>query len=531
MFNPIMVAGSLAVGLGGLVFLFVGGESRAQKRRTAVGRAPTRAIAVSAQDQRATRKKQIAEGLRDLEKANRKRRNLQARIEQAGLSMSRQRFVVACVGIGLLLGAGTWLESKSALLAAMVAVIGSAGLPRLMLERLRRRRVAKFVANFPNAIDIIVRGVKSGLPLGDTIRIAANESAEPVKSEFVKVVESLSLGLTLPEAVERMAQRIPVAETNFFSIVISIQGQAGGNLSEAIGNLSRVLRERKKMKGKIGAMSMEAKASAAIIGVVPFLVVGALYVSSPSCVSLLWTTSTLSLSTWLSTETAKAQLAQAGYRGAGAEYVFLAFRLIAPIAFFLIAAVYSIFVVHWDRPLIVKIGAAVAAAYAGIKAPELFLRNTIAKRGKELERAYPNTLDLLLICVESGMSIELAVRKVSQEIGVESVAMAEEMALLAAEMSFLEERRTAFENLGTRTGLESIRSLITVLSQSERYGTPLGAALRVLAQESRDQRMTAAEKKAAALPPALTVPMILFFLPGLFAAILSPAAIQINHWS
>ncbi len=291
MLNPMVIAGSLAVGLGGLAFLFVGGESRAQKRRAAVGRAPTRAIAVSAQDQRATRKKQIAEGLRDLEKANRKRRNLQARIEQAGLSMSRQRFVVACVGVGLLLGAGTWLESKNALLAAMVAVIGSAGLPRFMLERLRRRRVAKFVANFPNAIDIIVRGVKSGLPLGDTIRIAANEGAEPVKSEFVKVVESLSLGLTLPEAVERMAQRIPVAETNFFSIVISIQGQAGGNLSEAIGNLSRVLRERKKMKGKIGAMSMEAKASAAIIGVVPFLVVGALYASSPSYVSLLWTTS------------------------------------------------------------------------------------------------------------------------------------------------------------------------------------------------------------------------------------------------
>jgi tight adherence protein C len=240
---------------------------------------------------------------------------------------------------------------------------------------------------------------------------------------------------------------------------------------------------------------------------------------------------TLKLSTWLSTETAKAQLAKAGYRGAGAEYVFLAFRLIAPIAFFLIAAVYSIFIVDWDRPLVVKIGAAIAAAYAGIKAPEVFLRNTIAKRSKDLERAYPNTLDLLLICIESGLSIELAVRKVSQEIGVESIAMAEEMALLAAELSFLEERRTAFENLGARTGLDSIRSLITVLSQSERYGTPLGAALRVLAQESRDQRMTAAEKKAAALPPTLTVPMILFFLPGLFAAILTPAAIQINHWN
>ena len=221
----------------------------------------------------------------------------------------------------------------------------------------------------------------------------------------------------------------------------------------------------------------------------------------------------------------------AGYRGAGAEYVFLAFRLLAPIAFFVIAAIYIFLILHWDKPIIVKIGAAIFAAYLGIKAPELFLRNTIVKRKKQLERAYPNTLDLILICVESGMSIELAARKVSQEIGVESIAMAEEMTLLAAEMSYLAERRMAFENFGARTGLESIRSLITVLSQSERYGTPLGASLRILAQESRDLRMNAAEKKAAALPPTLTVPMILFFLPGLFAAILTPAAIQINHWT
>jgi tight adherence protein B len=290
MINTMAFAGCLALGVGGLAFLLVGGESRANKRRAAVGQAAARTIAVSVHDQRATRKKQIAEGLRDLERANRKRRNLQAKIEQAGLSMSRGRFVAVSLMFGLLLGAAAWIESKNALLAAMVVVIGSAGLPRLLLERLRRRRIAKFVANFPNAIDIIVRGIKSGLPLGDTIRIAANEGAEPVRSEFVKVVESLSLGLTLPEAVERMAQRTPVAETNFFSIVISIQGQAGGNLSEAIGNLSRVLRERKKMKGKIAAMSMEAKASAAIIGAVPFLVVGALYASSPSYVSLLWIT-------------------------------------------------------------------------------------------------------------------------------------------------------------------------------------------------------------------------------------------------
>jgi tight adherence protein C len=239
----------------------------------------------------------------------------------------------------------------------------------------------------------------------------------------------------------------------------------------------------------------------------------------------------LNLSSWLHTETAKAQLAMAGYRGAVAEYAFLAFRLVAPVAFFLIAGFYVFVVLHLRQPAIVKFGMALAAAYLGIKAPELFLRNTIAKRKKQIERAYPNTLDLLLICAESGMSIEHAVRKVSEEIGIESLAMAEEMALMAAEMAYLSDRRTAFENLSARTGLESVRSLTTVLSQAERYGTPLGAALRVLSQESRDQRMTAAEKKAAALPPTLTVPMILFFLPGLFAAILTPAAIQINGWT
>lgn len=290
MVNPIVVAGCVAVGLGGLALLVVGRESRAEKRLGAIAKAAPKANGGSAQADRASRKKQIAEGLRELEKAHRKRISLQNRIEQAGLSIRRQYFVVGCILLGVILGAATWVQSRSTLLAAMVVVIGGAGAPRFLLDRLRKRRINKFIANFPNAIDIIVRGIKSGLPLGDTIRIAANESVEPVKSEFRKVVEALSLGLTLPEAVERMAQRVPIAETNFFSIVISIQGQAGGNLSEAVGNLSRVLRERKKMKGKISAMSMEAKASAVIIGLVPFLVVGALYASSPKYVSLLWLT-------------------------------------------------------------------------------------------------------------------------------------------------------------------------------------------------------------------------------------------------
>ena len=240
---------------------------------------------------------------------------------------------------------------------------------------------------------------------------------------------------------------------------------------------------------------------------------------------------TLNLTSWLSTETAKEQLAKAGFRGAGAEYAFVAGRLIAPISFAIIAAVYIFGFADWQQPLAIKLGGVMAAVYLGVKAPEIYLRNATTKRQKSIERAYPNTLDLMLICAESGMSIEHAVRKVSSEIGVESVEMAEEMTLLAAEMSYLQDRRTAFENLNARTGLESIRSLTTVLIQSERYGTPLGAALRVLGQESRDQRMNAAEKKAAALPPTLTVPMILFFLPGLFAAILTPAAIQINNWN
>jgi tight adherence protein C len=236
------------------------------------------------------------------------------------------------------------------------------------------------------------------------------------------------------------------------------------------------------------------------------------------------------LASWLGTANAKQQLSMAGYRGPGAEYAFLFFRLVTPIAFFTAAVVYIFFIIHWDKPLIVKIGATIAAAYAGIKGPEYFLRNVISKRQQSMERAYPNTLDLLLICAESGMSIELAMRKVAQEIGTESVAMAEELTLLAAEMSYLSDRRIAYENFGERTGLESIRALVTVLLQAERYGTPLGVALRVLAQESRDARMTAAEKKAAALPPQLTVPMVLFFLPALFIAIMTPAIIQINHW-
>jgi tight adherence protein C len=240
---------------------------------------------------------------------------------------------------------------------------------------------------------------------------------------------------------------------------------------------------------------------------------------------------TFNLSNWLSTETAKQQLARAGFRGSNPEYAFMAFRLIAPIVFFIVALIYVFFVAKLSQSPIMKVAMAMAAAYVGMKAPEIFLANKTKKRQLMMNRAYPNMVDLLIICAESGMSIEHAIRKVSLEIGPESIDLAEELALLAAELSYLEQRRTAFDNLNVRTGMESVKQLTTVLVQSEKYGTPLGAALRVLAQESRDARMTAAEKKAAALPPTLTVPMILFFLPALFCAILGPAVVQINHWT
>ncbi len=287
--NAIYMAGACASAVAAIA-LFVMGDTRAEKRRAAVRRPAGRSLAASAKADKDKRRKQIADGLRDLEKASRRRVSLRGRIEQAGLAISPTQFVVGSIVAGLVAGIVVWAQYGSSLLAALVAVIAGVGLPRYALRWLCRRRTAKFVANFPSAIDIVVRGVKSGLPLGDTIRIAANECQEPVRAEFGKVVQSSSIGLTLAEAVERMAHRVPVAETNFFAIVIAIQGQAGGNLSEALGNLSRVLRERKKMRAKIGAMSMEAKASAVIIGAVPFFVVGALYVSSPKYVSLLWLT-------------------------------------------------------------------------------------------------------------------------------------------------------------------------------------------------------------------------------------------------
>ena len=236
-----------------------------------------------------------------------------------------------------------------------------------------------------------------------------------------------------------------------------------------------------------------------------------------------------SLEKWLGTEQAKLQLTMAGFRGRQAEVAFLFFRAVAPIGLFAVTLFYMFVIMAGDMSTTFKIGAGIGAAYLGIKAPEIFLRNKIGKRQASMRRAFPDAMDLLLICVESGMSIEPAFRKVSLEIGVQSIPLAEEFALTTAELSYLPDRRTAYDNLAIRTGVDGLKQISTVLIQAEKYGTPLGQAMRVVSQESRDARLLEAEKKAASLPPKLTVPMIVFFLPILFAVIITPAAIQMSE--
>jgi len=233
------------------------------------------------------------------------------------------------------------------------------------------------------------------------------------------------------------------------------------------------------------------------------------------------------LSKWVGQEEARLKLVQAGYRGQAPYVTYLFFRMVTPIASFFAAMFYLFVVLDFNQPTTVKLGMCIGAAFIGMQLPLMFLKNRIARRQLSIKRAFPDTLDLLLICVESGMSIEAAFKKVSEEIGTQSVPLAEELTLTTAELSYLPDRRSAYENLGKRTDLEGVKGVCMALQQAERYGTPLGNALRVMAQENRDMRMAEAEKKAAALPPKLTVPMILFFLPVLFVVILGPAAIKV----
>lgn len=233
------------------------------------------------------------------------------------------------------------------------------------------------------------------------------------------------------------------------------------------------------------------------------------------------------LTKWVGQEEARLKLVQAGYRGQAPYVTYLFFRMVTPALSLTFTAFYVFVVLNFNAPATAKIGICIAAAYIGMHLPLMLLKSKIQKRQLSIKRAFPDTLDLLLICVESGMSIEAALKKVGNEIGSQSVALAEELTLTTAELSYLPDRRQAYDNLAKRTDLEGVKSVCMALTQAEKYGTPLANMLRVMAQENRDMRMAEAEKKAAGLPPKLTVPMILFFLPVLFVVILGPAAIKI----
>ncbi|CAN7302839.1 type II secretion system F family protein [Rhizobium sp. LjRoot98] len=223
------------------------------------------------------------------------------------------------------------------------------------------------------------------------------------------------------------------------------------------------------------------------------------------------------------------RLKSAGYRSQNALNMFLVARFCLPFLFLAVGAFYIFFLGYLaEKPFTIRLLAVICSGYLGFYAPNIFISNAVNKRQHSIRRAWPNALDLTLICVESGVSLELAMRRVADEIADQSAPLAEELVLTTAELSFLPERRVALENLGLRTGIDDVKSVVQALIQADRYGTPIAQALRVLAQESRDQRMNEAEKKAAALPPKLTVPMILFFLPVLIAVILGPAGIQVS---
>jgi tight adherence protein C len=237
----------------------------------------------------------------------------------------------------------------------------------------------------------------------------------------------------------------------------------------------------------------------------------------------------LNLATLLEDSALQSRLLQAGLRGQGPIMAFYFFRLVAPIALFILTLMYLFFVNDFGKPPMVRVAIATGMMLLGYYAPGLYVNNIAAKRRESIMRAFPDALDLLLICVEAGMSIEAAFSKVAAEVGTASIELAEEMSLTTAELSYLAERRQAYENLAIRTNHPGVKAVATSLIQAEKYGTPLGASLRIMAKENREMRMSQAEKKAASLPAKLTVPMIIFFLPVLFVVVLGPAIIKFQQ--
>lgn len=288
----LIMAVLVATAIGGIGWVFVypllSGERKAERRRESVTQ--TEPVKRQTRGHQKTRREQIEETLRDLESKQQNRTlTLQQRIQQAGLKWSNRQYFIISAGMGVTAFALVVFTGLGMLAAIGFGFAAGFGLPYWMLGFLKKRREKKFLNTFPDAVDVIVRGIKAGLPLLDSLKMVANEGQEPVKSEFRAIIETQAIGMPLGEACQKLYENMPLPEANFFGIVISIQTKAGGNLSEALGNLSKVLRDRKKMKAKIQAMSMEAKASAGIIGSLPPAVMGIVYITSPSYIELLWT--------------------------------------------------------------------------------------------------------------------------------------------------------------------------------------------------------------------------------------------------
>ncbi len=293
--GPLLIGLLAATCLGGVALVlmpYMSGEVRAEKRKDQFINREAARESATAQRSAASRREQVTKSLKDLEQRQSKTHkiDLAARILQAGLKWPNSRFYLLSAASALILAAVAFVISANPYVAGGGFLVGAFGIPRWLLIFLTKKRIKKFIDEFPNAMDVVVRGVKSGLPLGDCIRIIASEAAEPVRSEFRHIIESQTLGLSVAESCERLYQRVPVTEANFFGIVIAIQQKSGGNLAETLQNFSRVIRERRKMTGKIKAMSAEAKASAAIIACLPFTVAILVYFSSPDYISLLWKT-------------------------------------------------------------------------------------------------------------------------------------------------------------------------------------------------------------------------------------------------
>lgn len=284
----------VTVAAGGVVWVFVypllSGERQTEKRVASVAKADA-AARLSAAKSAPKMRRDVEETLKELEIKQKKHEKLPLtmRIEQAGLSWSKRQFWLISAALGLATLLLVALTGGHLLAALGLAFAAGFGLPRWILSYLKKRREAAFLNNLPDAVDVIVRGIKAGLPLLDCLKVIANDSQEPVAGEFKKIIDTQSIGIPIGEACAKLYQRMPLPEANFFGIVISIQQRSGGNLSEALGNLSRVLRDRKKMKAKVQAMSMEAKASAAIIGALPIIVMMLVYITSPNYIELLWT--------------------------------------------------------------------------------------------------------------------------------------------------------------------------------------------------------------------------------------------------